>query len=387
MFRTFVSVVLLGGSQVATGAHLRAHAASEALSETESGSGMAEMMQYWKPNTNIGPTLALDFNLTETGGVAPGDAFGHVGKSKLAVVSLLLQDPTAPLGKDHEYPLWAVHVLGTTARHARKHDHTYVLRRLLTLPAPVHMTGKRSPKMLIRENANWEKFQTVLDQLETGKFSNVMVLDADATFFNQSSDTMQNLADQMNAKDAAVLIADEDWCGKTGSRNTNGGMMMFSNNTYARTLLKALIAAHMDPRGTGWHCWGNEQQCIRAFRSDTIGKKDFPMDNGAKNNREAHVLVVSGMQYNRHPCALPEALGGKDGRCQRDLLPAERKAAQEEQNRNRALPVKERNLAKNASAEHWWGFKANSSLPLEIVHFMGGGKPRNDSIIWESMLK
>lgn len=283
---------------------------------------------------------------------AKGDGFGTVGKSTLAVASLLLQDPTAPWGSENKFPEWANMVLSNTKRHAEKHDHTYMLRRQLTLKNPTHMTNA-APKKVFRVNANWEKFQFVLDYLNTGSFSHILLLDADATFFNSDHDTLRTMANDMDERGVSLLLADEDWWGMTGAENTNGGVQMWKNTTYSKELLQYLIQAHMDPEGSGWDCWGNEQLCLRGFLTDRNGDKAFPLDTGRNHTRNTKVFVASGLRYNRHICALPTVFGGIGGSCKS----------------NPKIP----------------GFRPNITTVPEIMHFMGGGKPNVRNPIFARM--
>lgn len=299
-----------------------------------------------------GPLLPLQFEL-KNGPVLTlgkkGDGFGVVGDSKIAVATLLLQDPTAPWGSAGMFPEWAVKVMSTTQQHVKNHGHSYILRKQITMPAPDHMKHL-DPSKAFRINANWEKFQFILDYLNTGKYSNILLMDADATFFNPKHDTLVTMSQEMENKNVSLLMADEDWWGKSGPQNTNGGVQMWRNTTYAKELLKYLIAAHMDPTKSRWACWGNEQMCLRGFLTDDKGTKPFPIDQGKNNHHLKNVFLASGLRYNRHICALAKASGGTGGPCKGHRF-------------------------------------ADMSTDPEIIHFMGGGHPEVHNPIYTKMIQ
>lgn len=254
-----------------------------------------------------------------------GDRFVNVaGDGGGVLVAQALLRSGAETDRDPEGTAWPkslVKVLASTARYARRHNYTHMVRTSVATKVPpwlekmcrvqglfsrgTPMDKSRGVDRCYSENyrdiATWEKMSILHDYLESSKrhYSHVLFIDTDATFVHPERDTVRELVELMDRQNRSLLAADENWRpAGNGPRNVNTGVMMVRNTEYARTLLRKLLEAHQDPYTANQHdCRLNEQRCLSMF----IGTGKACNWGHCNWVNKEHILIMEGMRYNRHP--------------------------------------------------------------------------------------
>lgn len=205
-------------------------------------------------------------------------------------------------------PRWLRSILATNRLHARRYGHAMVIRWLPSKPQLLDwqrqqcgdLSEKECTKQNERENFNWEKHRMLQEYLESSQnFSHVMMLDADAALVRHEHNILGSVAKQLAIQNRDIFFTNEDWL-ESGSKRINGGVIFARNRPFAKDLFKDTVDAHsVGPQGlASWRigiknhqCTSNEQICL-----------NDAMD--ASSEMRAHVLLASGIRYNRGGCTL-----------------------------------------------------------------------------------
>lgn len=152
----------------------------------------------------------------------------------------------------------------------------------------------------------WYKFRQILESLLANLADYILFIDCDAfimlrqvscnhhddasiprlhrskTAFRQDHDPVARMVETMNSREVDIMVADEDWRGAKGATNT--GVVLVRNCNWTRTFFKDILDMQVNNV-----CKTNEQACFRSLVA-----RDY-------NQAKKHVLVDSGLKWNRHP--------------------------------------------------------------------------------------
>lgn len=292
---------------------------SAAVSLWSMGTSGAELSQC--KNVKVSCSIPLNVSLLRVPGVTlKEDYVSTVGTSKIAVGTLLIPDGANNSktmgangrGPNGKYPEWASVLTRNTSQQAERYGHSHIIR-MLQAPMPERLLPKcKDPQSKVcffaeRDNINWEKYRLVWDYFsKENPYDYVLMLDADASFIQPNLDSLRIMADILRDSGKDFLFADEDWKSKTmvGYEYINGGMMLARRTPYTMGLLRFILDSYQNGiEGTG--CASNEQICFRGLLKTpkALRKYTFPGNDGRPLTE--HLKVLSGMEWNRHPCTLP----------------------------------------------------------------------------------
>ncbi|CAJ1382081.1 unnamed protein product [Effrenium voratum] len=128
-------------------------------------------------------------------------------------------------------------------------------------------------------------------------FSHVMILDADAALV-RDHDILGKMAAELHAQHRDVFFTNEDWL-LGGATRLNTGVFLARNTQWSKDLFSDTFEAHQRGPDTlkSWRigvkdlqCTSNEQICL----NDVL----------AAQNLSAHVILASGISYNRGGCTV-----------------------------------------------------------------------------------
>merc|ERR1719282_651390 len=131
----------------------------------------------------------------------------------------------------------------------------------------------------------------VLHYLEKFHVPHMLILDADLALVHRERDTIDAMIHMLDATQKDVLLANQDWQKNGGEKRINCGMMFVKNTEFTRTLFQNLVQAHMQ----GPKYVGPGSACVSDCHCFQTWVKTYP-------NLEQHLLIASGLKYNRQEC-------------------------------------------------------------------------------------
>eukprot|EP00929_Paragymnodinium_shiwhaense_P062145 TRINITY_DN31022_c0_g1_i1.p1 TRINITY_DN31022_c0_g1~~TRINITY_DN31022_c0_g1_i1.p1 ORF type:complete len:659 (+),score=130.28 TRINITY_DN31022_c0_g1_i1:55-2031(+) len=222
-----------------------------------------------------------------------GDLLAARGGSGKLVATALIQDPQATwgsaFGAGGVYPAWVKQLMRVNVRHVGDNGHSMAIRTELS----------STPSDFSKLAAAWEKYQMLLDYLESGDYSHVLFVDADSMFVRKDADTVSDLAEAMDNRGASILFADEDWRGPehSGRRAPSASIVMVRATPEAKQLLRRLIAARTtaaDPWAPA--CQSDAKLCLHAVL-DGGSSVAALVQTSESEAKSSLVTTVSGARY------------------------------------------------------------------------------------------
>lgn len=341
--------------------------AGEGLSRMTASSLLgAEFMQGLE-GEGVKNTEPLGFGFRPVAGLSlKGDSILHVGNSSMLVMTLIVEDGATFVGNGSDNCImnsWMARILRNTLAFVKRHNHTMVIRTNVSIPPPRGQMESCVTKPLRNktledcrhhwqhQNINWEKFQMASDYMRHPKknFSHLLFMDVDATFLNPDPehDSVRAMAAELDKHQASGIFADHCYMPQdyTPRFQANGGVQMWRNTDFAKTLVAAMVDRHLktwwdeDVASKGWKCKGDDQMCIRNVYKNLetiLPEMGYPAD------RKGDLLLQSGAKWNAHPCLLSGVCTCRKGT--------------------------------HKLKSNWTSWRERQTKDLEIVHFMGGGK-------------
>mmetsp|Transcript_38568 Transcript_38568/g.81978 ORF Transcript_38568/g.81978 Transcript_38568/m.81978 type:complete len:535 (+) Transcript_38568:156-1760(+) len=200
-------------------------------------------------------------------------------------------------------PPWAKMIFAVNRDFCRRHGYKLVLRdggHALPTPWQSQQCGKRHhtskdiyecQRKYDGENNSWEKCAMMVHYLERSGARHVLLLDADAAFVHKEQDTVGNLIRELEVAGKDMLLANIDYEKGNGPNRLSCSMMFAKSTDFTRTLFNNLVQAHKQGqqyKGPGGPCNG-DCHCFESW------VQTYPQ-------LKEHLLVVSGLRYNRQEC-------------------------------------------------------------------------------------